>query len=140
MFQIWFSHFSLSKKIMSCQVGHKNLTSLLPCLEGMSWKTAPAKHLEAFVAFQCLLFSLFRVCSNGLIPDLMLKQVPAFSFQNIVSCFQFCCHIFPSTATHRRLFKRCTARSRFGLEVKASTLLSTMCSSRSAKWQPRSET
>lgn len=56
-------------------LGHRNLPSLVPCLEGMSFKTSPLSHMTAFVQFEMVLFFLLSVCKNGLIPDQMLSKV-----------------------------------------------------------------
>lgn len=53
------------------QLGHRNLESLLPTLQGMNWNTAPFKHLQAFVLLESLLIPLLQTCHNGLIPDRM---------------------------------------------------------------------
>ena len=62
--------------IIPWQVGHRCLTSLVPPLQGMSWKTSPAKHVSAFLAFEHVLAALLMVCTNGLVPDKSLQEVP----------------------------------------------------------------
>ena len=56
------------------QVGHRNLPSLCPFLEGMSWKTAASRHIEAFLMMSPIIICLFAVCRNGLLPDAMLQK------------------------------------------------------------------
>lgn len=56
------------------QIGHRNLSALTPQLEGMSWKTSPAKHLQAFVILCPILQALLGVCKNGLVPDAKLQS------------------------------------------------------------------
>ena len=54
------------------QVGHRNLRSLCPFLEGMSWKTAASRHIEAYVVMAPLLICLLS--SSGLLPDAVLQK------------------------------------------------------------------
>ena len=56
-------------------MGHRNLVVMVPCLTGLSFKTSPCKHLEAFIVFEHILYWLLRWCSNGLIPGPMLVAV-----------------------------------------------------------------
>ena len=56
------------------RLGHRNLTSFMPTLEGMTWKTALSTHLNAYMALSHLLLALLQECRNGIVPDSMLEK------------------------------------------------------------------
>ena len=59
------------------QCGHRNLKVLTASLDGITWKTAASKHVKAFLVLWALLFQIFLVCKNGLVPAANLEKAGA---------------------------------------------------------------
>ena len=75
--------------------GDRNMVALCKTLKDITWKTAPAKHLQAYDACQHVILELLAICTNGLVPDsklhcvtrptffLFFSYVPKLTFINI---------------------------------------------------------
>jgi len=55
-------------------LGHRNIKVLCTSLDEITWKTAASKHIASFLALFPLLFQLFLVCKNGLVPAALLEK------------------------------------------------------------------
>ena len=55
-------------------LGHRNIKVLSTSLDDITWKTAASKHIASFLALYPLLFQIFLVCKNGLVPAALLEK------------------------------------------------------------------
>ena len=55
-------------------LGHRNIKVLCTWMDEITWKTAASKHIASFLALFPLLFQLFLVCKNGLVPAALLEK------------------------------------------------------------------
>lgn len=59
-------------------LGHRNIKVLTTTLDDITWKTAASKHIASFLALYPLLFQLFLVCKNGLVPAALLEKAGSY--------------------------------------------------------------